>query len=377
MKTDSVNSLMDRWLLGSIIGLSIIGILMVASSSIMMSTSHYHQPFHFLIRQATYLFAGIIMALGVIRIEMNVWQRISIPLLLICILLLILVLIPGIGRSVNGSRRWLSFGPIGIQVSEIAKLSIIFYISGYLVRQQKNVTHTIRGFINPMMVLGIFAFLLMLEPDFGATVVISGTVMALLFLAGVKIRYYLTLLSLVTAALAGLAISSPYRIARLTAFLNPWADQFNSGYQLTQSLIAFGRGGWLGVGFGEGVQKLFYLPEAHTDFLFAVLAEETGLLGIVVVLILYSILIYRGIKIAYVAYMQELFFAAWTAYGLTFWLGLQAFINMGVNAGLLPTKGLTLPFLSYGGASIVINCIVIALLIRIDYENRWKKLTMG
>ena len=377
MKTDSVNSLMDRWLLGSIIGLSIIGILMVASSSIMMSTSHYHQPFHFLIRQATYLFAGIIMALGVIRIEMNVWQRISIPLLLICILLLILVLIPGIGRSVNGSRRWLSFGPIGIQVSEIAKLSIIFYISGYLVRQQKNVTHTIRGFINPMMVLGIFAFLLMLEPDFGATVVISGTVMALLFLAGVKIRYYLTLLSLVTAALAGLAISSPYRIARLTAFLNPWADQFNSGYQLTQSLIAFGRGGWLGVGFGESVQKLFYLPEAHTDFLFAVLAEETGLLGIVVVLILYSILIYRGIKIAYVAYMQELFFAAWTAYGLTFWLGLQAFINMGVNAGLLPTKGLTLPFLSYGGASIVINCIVIALLIRIDYENRWKKLTMG
>ena len=377
MKTDSVNSLMDRWLLGSTIGLSIIGILMVASSSIMMSTSHYHQPFHFLIRQATYLFAGIIMALGVIRIEMNVWQRISIPLLLICILLLILVLIPGIGRSVNGSRRWLSFGPIGIQVSEIAKLSIIFYISGYLVRQQKNVTHTIRGFINPMMVLGIFAFLLMLEPDFGATVVISGTVMALLFLAGVKIRYYLTLLSLVTAALAGLAISSPYRIARLTAFLNPWADQFNSGYQLTQSLIAFGRGGWLGVGFGESVQKLFYLPEAHTDFLFAVLAEETGLLGIVVVLILYSILIYRGIKIAYVAYMQELFFAAWTAYGLTFWLGLQAFINMGVNAGLLPTKGLTLPFLSYGGASIVINCIVIALLIRIDYENRWKKLTMG
>lgn len=377
MKTDSVNSLMDRWLLGSIIGLSIIGILMVASSSIMMSTSHYHQPFHFLIRQATYLFAGIIIALGVIRIEMNVWQRISIPLLLICILLLILVLIPGIGRSVNGSRRWLSFGPIGIQVSEIAKLSIIFYISGYLVRQQKNVTHTIRGFINPMMVLGIFAFLLMLEPDFGATVVISGTVMALLFLAGVKIRYYLTLLSLVTAALAGLAISSPYRIARLTAFLNPWADQFNSGYQLTQSLIAFGRGGWLGVGFGESVQKLFYLPEAHTDFLFAVLAEETGLLGIVVVLILYSILIYRGIKIAYVAYMQELFFSAWTAYGLTFWLGLQAFINMGVNAGLLPTKGLTLPFLSYGGASIVINCIVIALLIRIDYENRWKKLTMG
>lgn len=372
-----IDSLLDHWLIGAVIGLIIIGLLMVASSSIMLSTSHYQQPFHFLIRQSAYLLVGIVAGLGVVRVEMQIWQRINIYLLLLCILLLIIVLIPGIGRSVNGSRRWLAFGPVGIQVSEIAKLCVVFYIAGYLVRHKDNVANTIRGFINPMLVLAVVAFLLMLEPDFGATVVICGTVMILLFLAGVKLRYYVGLLSVVCLTLAALAMSSPYRVARLTAFLNPWADQFNSGYQLTQSLIAFGRGGLFGVGFGKSVQKLFYLPESHTDFLFAVLAEETGLAGIVVVLILYSILVYRGIKIAYTAHTLNLLFSAWTAYGLTFWLGLQAFINMGVNAGLLPTKGLTLPFLSYGGASIGINCVVIALLIRVDYENRWKKLTMG
>ncbi len=204
--------------------------------------------------------------------------------------------------------------------------------------------------------------------------VISGTVMAMLFLAGVKLRYYAALLLVVLCCLAMLAVSSPYRVARLTAFLNPWADQFNSGYQLTQSLIAFGRGGWLGVGLGDSVQKLFYLPEAHTDFLFAVLAEELGLFGVLLVLILYSILVTRGLMIGFTAHAQERLFAAFTAYGLTFWLGLQATINMGVNSGLLPTKGLTLPLLSYGGASMVVNCVVIALLLRIDHENRWQSL---
>jgi len=375
--TQRIDSLVDRWLLGAVIGLMIIGLLMVASSSIMLSTSHYKQPFHFLIRQSAYLFAGIVTGFGVVKVDMRVWQRINIPLLLFCVILLVIVLIPGIGRSVNGSRRWLALGPVGIQVSEIAKLGMVFYIAGYLMRHKNQVNCSIRGFLNPMLVLAVVAFLLMLEPDFGATVVICSTVMILLFLAGVKLRYYLALVIIVGLALAALAISSPYRVARLTAFLNPWADQFNSGYQLTQSLIAFGRGGYFGVGFGESVQKLFYLPESHTDFLFAVLAEETGLVGILVVMILYSILIYRGVKIAYTAHALDQFFSAWTAYGITVWLGLQAFINMGVNAGLLPTKGLTLPFLSYGGASIGINCIVIALLIRVDYENRWKKLTTG
>lgn len=367
-------SLYDKWLIGAVFGLLIIGLMMVSSSSVMISTKYFHQPFHFLIRQACYLFAGLLVALVVIRTDSSFWEKISMPMLIVCLLMLLLVLIPGIGRSVNGSRRWLAFGPIGIQVSEMAKLTMIFYLSGYLVRQQKAVSESILGFIKPMLILGVVSLLLLMEPDFGATVVISGTVMALLFLAGVKLRYYIGLMLLVGSALAFLAISSPYRVARLTAFLDPWADQYNSGYQLTQSLIAFGRGGWFGSGLGESIQKLLYLPEAHTDFLFAVIAEELGLIGILVVLTLYSILVVRGLTIGYTAHTQERFFASFTAYGLTFWLALQAAINMGVNAGLLPTKGLTLPLLSYGGASMVINCVVIALLLRIDHENRWQSL---
>ena len=367
-------SLYDKWLMVAVIGLLIVGLMMVASSSVMVSTKYYHQPFHFLIRQACYLFVGFLVAIVVMRVDSNTWEKFSVPLLLICLVLLVAVLIPGIGRVVNGSRRWLAIGPIGIQVSELAKVTMILYLSGYLVRQQHSVGQSIIGFIRPMIVLGIFAFLLLLEPDFGATVVISGTVMAMLFLTGVKIRYYLGLMVMVGVSLAFLAVSSPYRMARLTAFLNPWADQFNSGYQLTQSLIAFGRGGWFGVGLGDGVQKLLYLPEAHTDFLFAVLAEELGLTGILLVLILYSILVWRGFMIGFNAFSQGRLFAAFAAYGVTFWLGLQAAINMGVNSGLLPTKGLTLPLLSYGGASLVVNCIVIALLLRIDHENRWQSL---
>lgn len=367
-------ALYDKWMMGSVLCLLIIGLLMVSSSSIMISTKYYHQPFHFLIRQACYLFVGFLAALVVMRIDSSVWQKISMPLLLICLFMLVIVLVPGIGRSVNGSRRWLAFGPIGIQVSELAKMTMIFYVAGYLVRQQANVRESIFGFIKPMVVLGIFSALLLMEPDFGATVVMTGTVMAMLFMAGVKLRYYFGLIVFVGISLAMLAVSSPYRMARLTAFLDPWADQFNSGYQLTQSLIAFGRGGWSGIGLGEGVQKLFYLPEAHTDFLFAVLAEELGLIGILFVLLLYSILVARGLLIGFMAQSQERLFAAFTAYGLTFWLGLQAAINMGVNSGLLPTKGLTLPMMSYGGASIVVNCVVIALLLRIDHENRWQSM---
>lgn len=367
-------ALYDKWLIGVVLGLMIIGLMMVASSSVMISTKYFHQPFHFLIRQFCYLCVGFFLALIIMRIDTSVWEKFSVPLLLICLLMLFIVLIPGIGRVVNGSRRWLALGPIGIQVSELAKLIMIFYVAGYLVRQRDSIGQSIAGFIKPMIILGLVSLLLLMEPDFGATVVISGTVMAILFLAGVKLRYYMGLLLIVMCSLAALAVSSPYRVARLTAFLDPWADQFNSGYQLTQSLIAFGRGGWLGVGLGDSVQKLFYLPEAHTDFLFAVLAEESGLVGVLLVLMLYSILVFRGFMIGYTAWIQERLFAAYTAYGLTFWLGLQSAINMGVNSGLLPTKGLTLPMLSYGGASIVINCMVIALLLRIDHENRWQSL---
>lgn len=367
-------TLYDKWLISAVIGLLIIGLMMVASSSVMISTKYYHQPFHFLIRQSCYLFVGLMIALFVLRTDSSTWEKISLPLLLGCLLMLVLVLVPGIGRIVNGSRRWLAIGPIGIQVSELTKLVMIFYMAGYLVRQQQAVAHSIFGFIKPMVILSVVALLLLLEPDFGATVVIAGTVMAMLFLAGVKLRYYIAIMIIVAGALVLLAVSSPYRVARLTAFLDPWADQYKTGYQLTQSLIAFGRGGWFGSGLGESIQKLLYLPEAHTDFLFAVLAEEMGFLGILLVMGLYSILVVRGLSIGYTAHSQTRLFASYTAYGLTFWLGLQAAINMGVNAGLLPTKGLTLPLLSYGGASMVINCVVIALLLRIDHENRWQSL---
>lgn len=363
-------ALYDKWLMMSVMGLLIIGLMMVASSSVMISTKYFHQPFHFLVRQVAYLSFGLVIAIALLRVDSSFWEKISGPLLLVCLLLLILVLIPGVGRLVNGSRRWLALGPIGIQVSELAKLTMVLYVSGYLVRQKETMKQGVLGFIKPMMVMAIVAVLLLAEPDFGATVVITGTVMAMLFLTDVKLRYYIGLVVGVGACLVVLAISSPYRLARLTAFLNPWADQFNSGYQLTQSLIAFGRGGWFGTGLGDSIQKLFYLPEAHTDFVFAVLAEELGLVGVILVLMLYSILVIRGLTIGFTAYTQERLFAAYAAYGLTFWLGLQAAINMGVNAGLLPTKGLTLPFVSYGGASMVVNCMVMALILRIDYENR-------
>jgi len=375
--TNTPLALYDKWLMGTFVTLLIIGLMMVASSSVMISTKFYANPFHFLLHQLCYLFVGLIAALIVMRVDSSLWEKWSGVFLLVSLTMLMLVLIPGIGRSVNGSRRWISLGIMSIQVSEIIKLTMIFYVSGYLVRQGDKVTKSLLGFIKPMFILGIVAILLLLEPDFGATVVITSTVMALLFLAGVRLRYYIGLLLLIGGAFAFLAVSTPYRVARLTAFLDPWADQYKTGYQLTQSLIAFGRGGWSGVGLGESVQKLFYLPESHTDFLFAVLAEELGLIGILFVLILYSILVARGLMIGSIAHAQSRLFASYTAYGITFWLGLQAAINMGVNAGLLPTKGLTLPLLSYGGASLIINCIAVALLLRIDHENRWHALGLS
>lgn len=367
-------ALYDKGLLIAMIGLLFLGLLMVASSSVMISSKYYQQPFHFLVRQVCYLVLGLLVGMFVMRVDTKIWEKWSVPLLLISLVMLVLVLIPGIGRVVNGSRRWLTLGPISIQVSEIVKLSMILYLAGYLVRQQQRTQNEVFYFIKPLVLLGLVAVLLLAEPDFGATVVISTTVMVMLFLAGVKLRYYAGLVLLMITSLGVLAVSSPYRMARLTAFLNPWADQFNSGYQLTQSLIAFGRGGWTGTGLGSSVQKLLYLPEAHTDFMFAVLAEELGLLGVLLVLILYSILVVRGLLIGFRAYQEDRLFAAFVAYGVTFWLGMQAAVNMGVNAGLLPTKGLTLPLLSYGGASLVVNCIALALLLRVDHETRWQSL---
>jgi cell division protein FtsW len=369
-----VVALYDKWLIFVVMALCLVGLMMVASSSVTISTKYYHQPFHFLVRQVVYLCIGLMVAIILVRVDTSVLEKYSVSCVWLCFLFLVLVLIPGIGTMVNGSRRWLNLGLFSVQVSELAKLSMILYVSGYLVRQEKSFSKNILGFLKPLLILAVFSVLLLLEPDFGATFVMVVTVMAMLFLTGVKLRYYFGLLVIVVGILLALVFFSPYRLLRLTAFLHPWEDQFNSGYQLTQSLIAFGRGGWFGVGLGQSIQKMFYLPEAHTDFLFAVFVEEFGLFGVLVLHILYATLVFRGMLIGFNAFVAKRRFAAFTAYGLTFWLGLQAVINMGVNAGLLPTKGLTLPLLSYGGASLIVNCIVVAIILRIDHENRWQKL---
>jgi cell division protein FtsW len=277
-----------------------------------------------------------------------------------------------LGKKVNGSTRWLNLGVVAIQVSELVKFCIITYLASYIVRQREALKTQFFGFARPLVLLGLISGLLLLEPDFGATVVIVSTALSMLFLAGVPFFYFFGLCCFTGIAFIGLAISAPYRLQRLTAFLDPWAYQFESGYQLTQALIAFGRGEWFGVGLGSSVQKLFYLPEAYTDFVFAVLAEELGLIGGLCVIALYVLLVVRGMKIGLTAEKRGAIFGAFCCYGITFWIGFQAFISMGVNTGLLPTKGLTLPFLSYGGCSLIVLCIAIALIFRVDFENRTK-----
>jgi cell division protein FtsW len=362
--------LYDRWLLIVISTLLAFGLLMVASTSIVISEHQYAQPFHFFFHQLFYLTLGIATGIIVVQIKTSYWQQISLALLVLSIGLLFLVLLPGIGRQVNGSMRWLGLGPFGLQVSEFVKLTLVVYLAGYLVRQEKQVQNQIRGFLTPLVVLAIITFLLLREPEFGAATVILITSLGMLFLAGVRIWQFIILLTGVGTILGILAISSPYRLARLTTFLNPWANQFDSGYQLTQSLIAFGRGGWFGVGLGESIQKLFYLPEAHTDFLFAVLTEELGLIGGLFMILLFSLLVWRALTIGYRCFNRGQRFSAYLAYGIGLNIALQVMINIGVNTGVLPTKGLTLPLMSYGGSSLLITCTLLALLLRIDYEYR-------
>jgi cell division protein FtsW len=311
---------------------------------------------------------GLLGAVVVYRVPVAAWQRSGWLWLCVGLGLLALVLIPGIGRVVNGARRWLALGPLTLQVSELVKLFVIIYLAGYLVRRHEEVRNRWSGFIKPMAVVFMVTLLLMLEPDFGATVVTAGTAFGLVFLAGVKLSQFLLVILSCASAFALLIFTSPYRKARLIGFTDPWADQFNSGYQLTQSLIAFGRGEWLGVGLGNSIQKLSYLPEAHTDFVFAIWSEEFGLLGALCVLVLFTILVGSIFRVGRRAEAAGKFFSAFVAYGIALLLSMQIFINVGVNTGLLPTKGLTLPFLSYGGSSLIVCLISVALVLRIDGE---------
>ncbi|MCK4869640.1 MAG: putative lipid II flippase FtsW [Gammaproteobacteria bacterium] len=368
IRKKSLPFIYDYWLLAIVFALLAFGILMVASASMVISDQQFHMPFHFLFHQVAYVITGGFLAFFVTRIPLMVWERAGPYLLILSLFLLLLVLIPGIGREVNGSMRWLGFGPLGIQVSEFAKFSVIIYLAGYLVRREDEVRVQFSGFIKPMVVLGVVAILLLLEPDFGATAVIMMTALGLMFLSGARLWQFLMLMVLVVGALTLLAVVSPYRLLRLTTFMHPWANQFNSGYQLTQSLIAFGRGGVFGVGLGNSIQKLFYLPEAHTDFLFAVLAEELGLIGELIVIGLFLSLFLKMMSIGRRVWRIGENFAAYLCYGFAMWLVMQAVINIGVNSGVLPTKGLTLPFMSYGGSSMLFNCIAIGIVLRIYHE---------
>lgn len=350
-----------------------LGLVMVYSASIAIAEAGRHtgyQPSYFLVRQGIYVLAGIVMGFIAFQAPMRVWQQISPYLFLLGAALLVLVLVPGIGREVNGSRRWLPLVVVNLQPSEFMKLAVAIYAADYTVRKAAYLDSFKKGFLPMLVVMLLVGAALLLEPDFGALFVITAIAMSVLFLGGMNWRLFAGLIVMLVIGLVGLILASPYRMQRVMGFLDPWSDPYGKGYQLSHALIAFGRGEWAGVGLGASVEKLFYLPEAHTDFLLAVIAEELGFAGVTVVVALFAWVVARAFSIGRQAAKLERHFAALTAQGIGIWLGVQTVINMGVNMGLLPTKGLTLPLMSFGGSGLAANCIAIALLLRIDWENR-------
>lgn len=360
----------DPWVALPALALLGLGLVLVASASMPTATKELGDAFYYVERQSVYALLGLIAAAVGLSTPLKVWEHSGSLLLLFGLALLVVVLVPGIGVVVNGSRRWLDLGPLNLQASEAARVCMLIYLAGYLTRRQEELATRFSGFARPMLILAVMCGLLLAEPDFGAATVLAGACLAMLFMGGARWRDFLVFVGLGLAAFALLALSSPYRLERLTTFLNPWADPFDSGFQLTQALIAIGRGGWFGVGLGEGIQKLFYLPESHTDFVFAVLAEELGLVGALVVIALYMLLVLRAFHIGRRAAGNGQLFGAWLAFGIGTWLGLQAFINLGVNMGLLPTKGLTLPLVSAGGSSVLATCASLGLLLRVARETQ-------
>jgi cell division protein FtsW len=346
----------------------LLGLVMMTSASITIADRQVHEPLYYLERQGTGVLLGIVAAIIAMSIPTHVWERAAIPLLVLAFVFLVVVLIPGVGHEVNGSRRWLRLGAMNFQASELARVLLLMYLASYVVRRQAELKEDIKGFLKPLGILIGAGGLLLLEPDFGAATVLMATGLGILFIAGVKLRHFIALVTIAAAGLAVIAVTSAYRLKRLTTFLDPWADPFNSGFQLTQSLIAIGRGELFGVGLGSSVQKLFYLPEAHTDFVFAVLAEELGLAGVIVTLGLFVTLVWRAFHISRLAAEAGLAFQAYCAAAFGMWLGLQTFINIGVNMGILPTKGLTLPLMSYGGSSMLVTLGWLGMLMRIYHE---------
>lgn len=367
----------DRLLLAVAALLLVFGLVMVASASVAVAERQTGDMLYYFRRQLVFAALGLGAAVFMYCVPMRHWSNAGFPLLGFGLVLLMLVLIPGIGHEVNGARRWLNLGPVNLQASEVARLCFIVYLASYVTRHRAQVQSRIRGLLRPMLPLGLASVLLLAEPDFGSTAVLLAVAAVILFLAGAKLLHMLLLGAVGVGTLAMLLVSSPYRLKRLASFRDPFADPFDGGFQLTQSLIAIGRGEWTGVGFGNSIQKLLYLPETHTDFLFAVIAEELGLVGVVALMALFGVLVWRGFVVAQAAVAREDYFAAYVAWAVSAWVGLQAFINMAVNMGLLPTKGLTMPFISYGGSSLLVTCASLGLLLRVDRENRLAERTDG
>jgi cell division protein FtsW len=358
----------DLVTLGLTAALLLVGIVMVTSASMSIAAKDYADPFYFLERQFIFALAGLALAWAMTRFPTELWHKYSLVLLVVALLLLVLVLIPGLGARVNGARRWLRIGILNFQVSELAKVLVLTWVCSYCVRKRAELETTLPGLLKPFGLLALSGVLLLIEPDFGAATVLFATGFAVLFVAGARLRYVALLVSTAVVAFALLALTSPYRLKRLMIFLHPFDDPFNGGFQLTQSLIAIGRGSWFGVGLGSSVQKLFYLPEAHTDFVFAVLAEELGLVGVLGVIALFIALVWRAFRISRMAAEAGMRFQAYLAMAFGVWLGLQAVVNIGVNMGVLPTKGLTLPLLSYGRSSLLVSLAWLGVVLRIYHE---------
>ena len=349
------------------------GLVMVYSASIAIAESSRFtggNTAYFLLRQSMFLAVAILAAVLTFMVPSALWQRGAPWLFLFGLVLLVLVLIPGIGREVNGARRWLNLVVFNLQPSELMKLAVVLYAADYTVRKHAVMKSFKKGLLPMLGVMLAVSWLLLREPDFGALVVVAVTTFGILFLGGMNGRHFIALVAMLAVGFAALVLSSPYRMQRIFGFMDPWSDAYGKGYQLSHALIAFGRGEWFGVGLGASIEKLHYLPEAHTDFLLAVIAEELGLVGVALVISLFVWLVFRAFAIGRQAALQERHFAALAAQGIGIWIGFQTLINMGVNTGLLPTKGLTLPLMSFGGSGLLVNCVALAILLRIDWEGR-------
>ena len=352
------------------LGLLTFGWVMVTSASMLVALDDYNNPYFYSIRQGFFAIISVFLFLLALLVPTKNYEKNFSAFFFIMLIVLVAVLVPGIGKSVNGARRWIPLIVINIQVAELAKLLAIIFFSGYISTNLAKMNEFKEGILAPISLLGCIAILLLMQPDFGSTVVISICVMGMLFVGGNKAQWYGLLLAAMVVMASILVIVSPYRMHRITGFLHPWENANGSGYQLVQAIIGFGRGGWFGDGLGNGVQKQFFLPEAHTDFITSVIAEEIGIVGLMILLCVYLFIVFKALNIAKLAFDLKRHYQAFLAYGIGFWMSFQVFVNIGVNTGLLPTKGLTLPFISYGGSSLLIMCYTIGILLRIDFENK-------